>query len=127
MPIVPTYNGVPVFGWGAEIIVEPNETRLQLSSYNGVHGQDCITLGSTGYYCETNFLQTADNPTLLALYEIMWRNFVKYAYAYPLLDTLGETWINAIVVKFRPTEKVQPHGPFGAVSRSYFARFEILS
>lgn len=122
---MPTFNGVDIFGAAPEFRSVKNPGRWQFNAYPGVHGREGIFHGTDGGVTEVFGLLTAANVSALQTLEAGWRAYQAAGRTYTLVDNLGTSWPNVLLMEFEPLEEVKPY--LAGVSRRYRAVFVHLN
>ncbi len=119
--MIPTYNGLPIFGYSVSMTTVDVPREKQINSYFGLSGLEILDGGSRGRWTYARGLLSGDTPALLAMSEMQFRSF-NDGIARVLVDTLGSIWQEVRLDAFQPIGRVS-QSPSGVCFRAYNARF----
>lgn len=116
-----TFDSVDL-GYIQFMVTSPNAHARQVTAYPGVNGIEVLNMGSRG---SNTVLQAAVSSSSLAGVSTALQTLGAYVLdggAYTLVDNMGTTWTNVIMVSFQPTGRVVRSLP-GVYTIKYEAEF----
>ena len=119
--MIPTYNGLPIFGYSVSMTTVDVPRDKQINSYFGLSGLETLDGGSRGRWTHAKGLLSGNSAGLLAAAEMEFRSF-NDGFARVLVDTLGSVWQEVRLDGFQPIGSVR-QSPAGVYFRAYYARF----
>ena len=93
--MIPTYNGLPVFGVACSIDMVPNANAAQVAAFFGVQGVQSMDGGGRGRVFEVRGLMYGSTPLDVQLMQQQLEQFADGT-ARILVDTTGGVWPNVV-------------------------------
>lgn len=122
---MPSFGGLPIFGFGVVIVTGDIELRRQENTFPGINGLESLTLGSSGLYTDVDGNLSGSDASALASAEATFRSY-RDGNPYTLVDSYGAAWGNVLLEAFSPQGRICQTSA-GAFHRPYKARFRHLS
>lgn len=116
-----TYNSVDL-GYIQSFTTAPNAHARQVTAYPGVNGLEILNLGSRGSTTSVSGAVSASSLANLSSALQTLGAYVSDGGAYTLVDNLGTTWTNVVMMGFTPVGKVFVSTP-GIYTIRYEAQF----
>lgn len=104
--VTPLYDGLALFGPGAHVIGRANPVARVTRGFPGLRGLVTKTLGSRGARAEAWGVLVGPARVDQAAAEAALELYKLDGGAYPLLDSLGRTWPEMVLVDFEPIGEV---------------------
>ena len=120
----PSFDGIPMFGFGYSMRTGEPEREVQTASFFGLNGIASINGGGRGR--KTNVAGMLYGATL-ADYNAAEQYFYLYLNAgnFVLIDTQGRVWPNVRMIAFSPAEgQLKQNGITGVIIHPYSATFQ---
>jgi hypothetical protein len=122
MVIVPSFNGVFIFGENVIMATSDPPRDKQINKYLGVNGVEILDHGSRQRQTDATGRLSGLTLAELAAKENIFRSY-KDPFAYTLITTDGLVWLDVVLESFEPQPPIRQDALSGLFWRNYRARF----
>jgi hypothetical protein len=117
---MPSFNAIDL-GDFCYVCPDPAENDIQINAYPGVDGLEILDLASRGGQTTIHGACVGIDFATLAAIENTWISMKNAGVVATLIDSLGTSWANVRILKFRP------HGPIeDVVGYGWGREFEMI-
>lgn len=129
VPFTPTYGGVPIFGEAVTYDPEVIESRVKITTYPGVPGEQVLNLGASGLTLLVHgVLVGTSSADLMTKILTIFRIEQSQTYA-DFFCTMGLTWPRCQIRHFKPSGRFMVYSGFnglgGFISRGFMKEYSL--